>query len=332
MTAGPYFVELLDRTDAILHRVRVDRLPIRIGRGYDNEVIVDDPYMAATHVVIDTDEHGALAASDAGTSNGIHETHHGRFWLRAGTRHSAIALNGETVIRAGHTILRVRVADHAIQPERPDTTSHAWEGAAPALVGIALLGAIALFDAWLTNSSEQVSTHYASHFGLVFGCVMAWAGLWSLLNRLFSGRARFGRHLLIAAAVLFGIEMAAQLIQQSAYTFSLSWLSRYQTYIVYGLIAIAVYLHMATLRPLAPTLARIVAIAFLVLTTGLLALVRYSSHQTVEYAAYEEALRWPASRLAGTLPSETFVKRAAGLTARADTRRGDAPASDEEDE
>lgn len=332
MRDGPIFVELLDRSDAIQHRLRFDALPIRIGRDYGNDVIVDDPYLAATHVVIDVDEHGALLARDAGSRNGIHAALGRGFWLRASARRDQIELAGHTVIRAGHTSFRVRRADHVVPPERLDTTSYGWEGTAPAIMAIILLALVSWHDAWTSSSSEQMSTHYAGRFGLVFGCLLAWAGLWAILNRLFGGRARFGRHLLVAAAVLFGIELATQLFEQTAYSFSVTWLARYQVYLLYGLIAVAVYFHMLTMRPLSVAQARNVAIAFALVTTGLLGFARYSSHQTVEYAAYVEALRWPASRVSANMPSDNFVKQAANMTVRVDARRGNAPAADEDDD
>jgi hypothetical protein len=241
-------------------------------------------------------------------------------------------LNGNTVVRAGHTNIRVRRPDHVVQPERPDTTAHDWEGTAPAVMAIVLLALVSLHDAWISNSSEQVSTHYAGRFGLVFGSLLSWAGLWAILNRLFGGRTRFGRHLLIGAAVLFGIELAAHLIEQTAYSFSVTWLARYQVYILYGLIAVAVYFHTLTMRPLSLALARNAALAFALVTLGLLAFVRYSAQQTLEYAAYVEALRWPASRASANVPSDKFVKQAARLTARVDAQRGAAPAADKDDD
>ena len=45
---GPWFIETLARNGDVLHRHRVERLPIRIGRGYDNDYILDDvtPYLS----------------------------------------------------------------------------------------------------------------------------------------------------------------------------------------------------------------------------------------------------------------------------------------------
>ena len=40
--SGPWYIETLARNGDVLQRHCVDALPIRIGRGYDNELILDD--------------------------------------------------------------------------------------------------------------------------------------------------------------------------------------------------------------------------------------------------------------------------------------------------
>jgi len=48
----PYFVELLTRDKHLKTRHRFEQLPIRIGRSYDNDLILDDPYIAPNHAIL----------------------------------------------------------------------------------------------------------------------------------------------------------------------------------------------------------------------------------------------------------------------------------------
>ena len=64
------WVELLSRHRDVAGRFRVERAEITIGRGYDNDVIVDDPYVAARHLRIFRDAEGRLVAEDLGSANG----------------------------------------------------------------------------------------------------------------------------------------------------------------------------------------------------------------------------------------------------------------------
>lgn len=90
------------------------------------------------------------------------------------------------------------------------------------------------------------------------------------------------------------------------------------------------YFHAATLRPLAPGFARLIAAGFAVLATGLVALASYSSDQTISDSRYMTALKWPALRVANPISSEAFAKTTAELAAWADARRNEVPGVDEQ--
>jgi hypothetical protein len=61
--SGSWFVETLARNGDVLHRHQVRELPIRLGRGYDNDYIIDDDYVAANHAVIEAGEQGGLVCA-----------------------------------------------------------------------------------------------------------------------------------------------------------------------------------------------------------------------------------------------------------------------------
>lgn len=330
---GALYVEVLDRSGSVQQRVRFDGPPIRIGRAYDNDVIVDDPYMAPTHVVIEQAESGSLVARDAGTKNGIHDAAERRTpWQSRPSAHCRIDVTSSTVLRAGHTLLRVRPVLHPVPPEQLDTTAHAWEGWAPALLAFATLTLVSLLDSWIAATSEQAASLYASRFAVLMAGAFAWAGLWTLLNRLFGSRTRFGRHLLVTALALLLLLLVDELAEQAAYSLSLAWLSKYQLYVLYALVGVAVYFHMLTIRPLAARLARIVGITFAVTTTTLFALSQYSREHSIAQSAYMDTLRWPSTRIVEPVPSATLVSEVERMRSAVDARRAEAPRADEEDE
>jgi hypothetical protein len=84
------WVEILSRHRDVAARVRVMGDEASIGRGYDNDVIVDDPYVAAHHLRVFRDAAGKLIAQDLGSANGtsptavpaVSRTCSRAFWLR----------------------------------------------------------------------------------------------------------------------------------------------------------------------------------------------------------------------------------------------------------
>jgi len=53
------------------HAIAAMSEEITIGRGYDNDVLIDDPYVASRHLRIVRDASGALMAIDPGSASGL---------------------------------------------------------------------------------------------------------------------------------------------------------------------------------------------------------------------------------------------------------------------
>lgn len=318
-------IELLDRNGVVVSRQRCDDLPVHIGRGYGNDVIVDDPFVAATHVRIERRTDGVLVARDTESRNGIHAVSSGRWslWQRVTKPSTEIVLTPDTLVRAGHSTFRVRPIGHPVALERLDKTSHDWEGLRPAMLALALLCALALFNAWSSDTSTQENFLYQTSVATFVGTMLLWAAAWALLNRLFGGRARFGRHLLIGTLLLVASLVTSFVAELLAYAFSLELLSRYESYLSLALLSIAVYFHIATITPLSVAFARRLAVAFAVLGTATFAMYRYSTEHQLGDSLYMSSLHWPAIRMVTPTSTATFMNAAADLKARADARRKD---------
>src|SRR5436190_17091955 len=109
------WVEVLTRQGEVLTRYRArcgtGGDEVRLGRGYENDVILDDPFVAAHHLRIARDESGALFAHDLSSANGLFTGHDRR-------RRERVALDPNQPIRIGRTFLRVRQADYAVPAEQ----------------------------------------------------------------------------------------------------------------------------------------------------------------------------------------------------------------------
>ena len=122
------WIEILSRQREIAARFRIAGPEARIGRGYDNDVIVDDPYVAASHLRVFRDEAGQLVAEDLGSVNGI-------YLDGSKSRSARIVVNGKDTIRIGQTSLRVRDTTHEVERERVAPADRRF---VPALLAVAL--------------------------------------------------------------------------------------------------------------------------------------------------------------------------------------------------
>jgi hypothetical protein len=187
-------VELLDRRGRVRERHHVSELPFRIGRAYENDLILDDPTVGPNHAVLERND-GALSLTDLDSVNGlVHER----------AKRERIPVGEDTTVRLGRSVLRFRSPAFVVPPALPvevqgggllSSLGH-W-GTVPAAI------AVALFTTYMGSVRENyIPFTWAPVLTdlLTTGVVLAgWAGLWALLTRVLTPRGRFLAHLAIAA-------------------------------------------------------------------------------------------------------------------------------------
>jgi hypothetical protein len=240
------WIEILSRQE-IAARFKIVGSEARIGRGYANDVIVDDPYVAAEHLRVFRDEAGELVAEDLGSANGV--------YLGEGKQRLAhILVDGKQPIRIGQTFLRIREEGFAVEPERvgrPEQHSHRIVLAA--VLGVAVL-AVSEIRTWLSQTSEVQPTTYMMPLLAVVTTVLAWAGIWALLSRIFAGRSLFLRNLLITLAGGLAILLYDEIAQLVAY--ALTWTAplTYNFAPIWSIVAVMCFVHLTRIGPPRPWL------------------------------------------------------------------------------
>jgi hypothetical protein len=311
---GPWFIETLARNGDVLHRHRVDSLPIRIGRGYDNDYILDDAYAAPHHALVEAGEDGALQLRDLGTRNGV---------VHAGKRSARLRLTGNTVVRLGHTTLRIRAADFPVAAELLDRTMHGWEGALPGLVGALLVAVVALFTMWLADTQAWRPFRYLLALAYGLGAALVWSGLWAFGNRLFGRHARLGRHLFIfgcgiSVLMLFGLASNA-----IGYAYSIEVFTRYGSHVAIALVAGMVYFHLTTVKPEPRRRHALTCAALALLGSGLVLISNDQRNGRLADELYMSALLPPAMRATPDSSVDEFMADVASMKEKLDRERRD---------
>ncbi len=309
---GPYFIETLARNGDVLHRHRIDTLPIRLGRGYDNDFILDDAYAAPCHAIIEADDAGQLVMRDLGTVNGV---------IHRGKRSASVAVGGDTVIRLGHTNLRVRGADFPVPAEQLDRTLHAWEGAMPGVAGMLMICVFSLFTMWLsdTQSFQLIRYLQALAYGVAAGLV--WSGAWAVANRLFGRHARLGRHLFIFGCGVMSLTLYKVVSSSMAYAFSLDALTRYGSHMAILIVAGVVAFHLGTVKPYQRRRLVTVGLALAMLGSGLTLISNEQRRGRLADDLYMTALLPPAMRVSPDHSVDEFMDKVGGLKAGLDQER-----------
>lgn len=311
------WVEVLSRHRDVTARFRINARELSIGRSYDNDVILDDPYVAARHLRVFHDEAGQLMAEDLGSANGV-------YLDRGKSRLARVAVDGNVPIRVGHTLIRIRETSHAVESERLVRSASRFGQLAVAVVlGLALL-ALAAINVWFTQTSEPHLSDYLIPLLTLIGVGLIWIGMWSLLSRLFSGQSHFLRHVLIAEAVALTFWIYSEATRFLA--FSLSWSTAYTYAYIASWLALAVlcFLH---LREVGRT--HLVAKGVVVAVLLVIAVAVQTLQQSEAYANSGRRTVWhvllpPGLRAAPLQDETTFFADVGKLRTKLDADRAEA--------
>ncbi len=331
MTRETIWVEVLSRTHEVISRHRIDldlqvspldptepanpttrSRAIRVGRAYENDVILDDPHVAAHHLSLSMDENGTWFAQDMGSINGL-------YLSRGRQKQSRIKLTEDTVITVGGTLLRVRSRAAAVAPERAmPPARHGWKAAI--LVLMLALGLV-LLQSWLSRTGETSWTAMIGQLIVIGGALLIWVGGWSLDSRFYSGQAKYERHFYIAAAGLLAIIFVAATSDILAFALSSSPVAEYSFMATMIVIGITIFNHMREVSSRHMRLKIAGAAAIAALGIGVGSLSRSESSTNTQTAQYLRQLKPPATRLVPSKTEEVFFAGAEKLKDRLDRAR-----------
>jgi hypothetical protein len=306
------WVEIL-RGRGVAARHRFAGRVIRIGRGYGNDLVLDDPHVAVNHIRIVRTDTGVLVAEDLGSANGM--------FAGAQRQHvQRITLDGTGLIRIGLTQLRVRESTYPLPAERPvPAFNMTWPF--PVVFGISF-AAIWLALTWLNETAKPVAYTYAAPPLILLLVAVAWSAAWTLLTYLLAGSGRFFAHLTIALGGLLAFTILGTLIEIA--DFSLSWQlpGPTPTILTWLLLAAAGFAHLRLIGPgrLVLKAAGVTALASAAIAIQLLAVSRDDGPQMAAHRLFP-----PALRLATAQTEDAFFAKADGLKAELDRDRTKPP-------
>lgn len=314
------WVEVLSRSGEVTARHRCIGAEIRIGRGYGNDVILDDPYVASEHLLIHRDDAGALVAENVGGAQGL-------FLGKSRQAIERIALDGDRSIRIGHTDLRVREASHAVPRARAYVPPRRrW----PLLVTLAAaILAVELASLWLGETTEpKLSRYLMPPLGLTL-FALGWAAVWSVFGRIFSGQARYERHLLITLSGMLAYSIYNEVDGIGA--FSLAWpaLPRYEYVGSWCILAAMCFFHLQTIFPARPRTKGAVITVLAGLAVALQTLTQPELHGALDQQDHTHRLLPPMFRLAPLRSEDAFLADVEQLKGKLDLDRASASSSDE---
>lgn len=307
-----YFVEILNHSGDVQSRHKFSELPIRIGRSYSNDIILDDHHTAAEHAIIEQAEDGNIILRDLGSKNGI---------KIKGKGQSRVLLTGDTVTQLGHTHIRVRDSHYTVSAEVDDATDHRWQGWPLFACAIAFICALSLADTWLNDISENKATDYIMGIVPWLMSAAAWAAIWALANRVFAGTTNFGRHLFILSCGLLSMQIAEYLYIIAGFSFSWETPLLYKDHFAIAMAVITIYCHLRLINPRKRKFLSILCVCAAITISGLKLMHNYQTTNKFADELYMSEMLPPAMRVSRNHSLQEFDQSIHDLKKEIDAER-----------
>lgn len=309
------YIEVLDRHRDVIARHAVYRWPARIGRGYQADVILDDPFVAPEHVTLEPVGGERFRLTDLDTQNGI-------VLPDTEERTDAAEVGPDDLVRLGHTQIRVRTREYVVPQERTVRGIEFYRRPAPFFVAASLAIALVVWNGWVMTTEEREK--YWMLFAVV-GLVVAagtWIAAWSLQSHAIGRRPNFFAHGFIACAGVVALGASESLFEYLSFALDAGWLAYIAGIASAAIFAYVLYRHLvlnsrARRRSLALTGAG-VSLA----VTGVFAAMSLAADLTQEgKQRYNDVIKPPAVLLTSGTTAEAFLADAQTLKNKVDAMR-----------
>ena len=322
-------IEVFERDGRVGHSASVHGWPLTLGRALDNDVVLDDPHVAAHHATLSPDDQGSLVLDVGDTVNGVEVD--GR---RHGARAQVALPAGGARLQLGGLQLRLRLPAEVLAAERPLPVLGRAHLAGPLLAGLLFL-LLGLFDHWLSlDPGADAAAWLPVAVGLPIA-VAGWCVLWALAAKLFQHRFDFMGHLRIVLPWLLAVELVDLLLTPLAATLGWPWLWRLVSPLQVLLGLLMLRAHLALLLPHSRHAVTTVLAAAALAATAISLTVIHRATDRFSRPAYMSTLPLPALDLGGAVSADDVVQDlaplAGRLAARAKKARDDEPSDREGD-
>jgi hypothetical protein len=310
------FVEVLGRAGEVVQRHPVPRLPATLGRAYDNDVILDDPYVAPHHLRLERTESGELALVDLESRNGL-------FALDPTTRVARAAARPDARYRVGHTQLRIRPRSYAVAAEREDAVRRPWFRRPAPFAGLcaAALACVLLYA--FTSTTERIEPLKLAMPAVWVALGLAlWASVWAFAGKALAARGNFIAHVTIGLAALVLLVVAVTLGGYAAFAFSSSAIDGGTIAPIAAVLAWALYRHLTLVSRQPRRTLAFAALGIVVGVFGVLSLAEQAGQRdNLARMAFLKEIKSPAVRLVPGASPEAFFAAAKDLKPTVDALR-----------
>ena len=225
---APVVVEILDRFGKVRERHKVKTFPVRIGRSYKNDIIIDDQFVSPQHIELMLDGDGHILATDLNSDNGM-------FTVHPVVRHDILTVVDNQRIRIGHTDIRIRAEDYSVKETVIDHGRPSqWHllmtnGFILPLVWCLMIGVFLSNQYFDTVGEVHFNKLLAEEFEfLIF--ILLWTFVWSIISKVITHEFYFAYHGIHAGLLFTGYYFVKLAFEYLEFIFPISGLQGILTF------------------------------------------------------------------------------------------------------
>ena len=221
-------IERIDRSGHVIDTFSFRDRSVSVGRGYDNDLILNDVYIDEKHLLLEYDYlHNSFIVKDLDSLNGVscaEKNTTKKMQAEAGPAHFAVK-SGD-VILIGKTRLRLLSKSHAVEPARllsglDGVLSNLGTWWFALLISLLVLGTEALSAYHSDPFAEKLYKDMVEGLYMLFAAI-AYAGVWVLVARTQRQDGRFLMHFNIL--LLMSVFVSIYFLLHPILVFNFEWL------------------------------------------------------------------------------------------------------------
>lgn len=204
----------------------IEKFPVTVGRGFDNDVILNDPYVSPQHLRIEYDDKG-FSVIDIDSENG--------FIVNGTQQHgSCIRIRSGDILCLGQTEVSVYVPEHpvasTVQLQKINPVFSWLSRSSNILLIFFLALAFVLCWAYLEIWTEEIGQALVGAGAVTSVIIVLWSAIWSVTGRLARHKAHFSSHIAMACLYMIAGTLSWYVESYVDFLTNENWVSILTTY------------------------------------------------------------------------------------------------------
>ncbi len=196
ITNNKLILQIVERDNrGVINHHKIDSFPATIGRGFDNDIILNDPYISENHIEIKNIDDEKWLLTDLDSLNGYSIN-------KAPKQDKESYFKSGDFIRIGNTIITFFHSGHKIEKAKRLVTANKFvKTISKAHIGWALFFLVGILSAtwsyleiWSANAKENA----VSYGVIIVSTILLWSVIWGISARLLHNKKSFFGQMSIA--------------------------------------------------------------------------------------------------------------------------------------